>query len=145
MTGANRTRDAARSRDAILTAAAARFATHGYTDASLADIGTAAGLSRGAPGYFFGSKDALYAAVIESLFAERETAMRPAFAPLSAWPHTSTPEPLADVLRDAVGAYLAFLHARPQFVALVEREALAGGARLAAAPHRSTAMEDAFA
>ena len=47
-------------------------------------------------------------------------------------------------MREAVDGYVAFLGRRPSFVALVGREALDGGARLAATPHASSVMEDAF-
>lgn len=58
-------RDAERSRAAILDAAEALFAEHGYEAVTLAQVGAAAGVSRGTPGYFFGTKDALYALVVE--------------------------------------------------------------------------------
>ncbi|MDP9362946.1 MAG: TetR/AcrR family transcriptional regulator, partial [Chloroflexota bacterium] len=64
-----RTRDADRSREAILDAAEALFAERGYEGASLQEIGRAAGVSRGTPGYFFGSKERLYQAVLERAFA----------------------------------------------------------------------------
>ncbi len=139
-----RTRDAERSRAAILDAAESRFAAHGFERTSLADVGAAAGLSRGTPAYFFGSKDALYAAVIDRVFAERDAVLRHAFEPLHEW--AAAPRPAAtleDVLGAAVDAYLAFLTGRPAFVALCERESLAGG-RLAATPHESSAIADAL-
>ena len=115
---------------------------------TLADVGAAAGVSRGTPGWAFGSKEALYAAVVQRAFAARDGALAPVFAPLAAWaraaPEAAGP-PLAGVVREAVDGYLAFLAGRPSFVALVGREALDGGARLAATPHASSVMEDAFA
>jgi TetR/AcrR family transcriptional regulator len=109
----------------------------------MADIGAAAGLSRGAPGYFFGSKEELYAAVLQRVFDARDATLRPAFAPLAAW--TPGERSLEDALGEAVDAYLGFLAGNPSFLALVEREGLAGGGRLRATPHASSAMEDAFA
>ena len=106
----------------------------------MADIGAAAGLSRGAPGYFFGSKAALYSAVLQRLFQEREQALAPAFAPLRAGER-----PLDDSLRFAIRGYLAFLRERPTFVRVIEREALDGGRRLAETPHESRTVEQAFA
>jgi TetR/AcrR family transcriptional regulator len=55
-------RDADRSRQTILDVAEQLFAEHGFEAVTMERIGRAAGLSRGAPGYYFGSKDALYRA-----------------------------------------------------------------------------------
>lgn len=140
-----RTRDAGRSREAILAAGERLFGAHGYEGTSLAQIGAAASLSRGAPAYFFGGKPALYDAVIERVFDAREAAVRPHVEPILAWATGPAPGDLADLraaLEHAAGGYLAFLAERPDFVRLVEREALAGGRRLASAPHASTAVED---
>ena len=82
---APRTRDAQRSREAILAAAERQFAEHGFDGASLQEIASEAGLSRGAPSYFFGSKDSLYERVLERVFEERDDATRRAFAPVVAW------------------------------------------------------------
>src|SRR5690242_20292278 len=115
---AEKTRDADRSRRAILSAATRLFAERGYDATSLADVGAAAGLSRQTPAYFFGSKDELYAAVLQELFAERERELVPAFAPLHAWAGGDDARPLGKVLGDAVDAYLDFLQAHPEFVSL---------------------------
>lgn len=40
------------------------FAARGFAGTSLSEIGTAAGLSRGAPAYFFSSKNGVYEAVV---------------------------------------------------------------------------------
>jgi TetR/AcrR family transcriptional regulator len=142
---ATRTRDADRSREAILAAAERLFARHGYDGVSLADIGVEAGVSRATPSYFFGSKEELYVAVLERLYVARNAALAPVFAPLRAWAEAREPgEPLRRVLARCVDGYLAFLHGRPTYVQLIEREALAGGDRLAALEHQSTVMEDAF-
>lgn len=57
-------RNADRSRIRILEAATRHFAEQGFAATSLAQIGADAGLSRGAPAYFFGSKAELYDAVL---------------------------------------------------------------------------------
>ncbi len=140
-----RIRDAERSREAILAAAERLFARDGYEGTSLARIGAAAGLSRAAPAYFYGGKPALYTAVIERVFAAREAALRPHVEPILGWAAGPAPGDRAALhaaLETAAGGYLAFLAARPDFVRLIEREALAGGTRLARAPHSSTALED---
>jgi AcrR family transcriptional regulator len=139
--GGRRRRDAARSREAILDAAERLFAERGLDRVTLADIGAAAGLSRGAPGYFFGAKDELYAAVLARVFAARTAALAPAFAPLRDWDGDA---PLEDAVRAAIDGYVDFLRARPTFVALSQRESLDGGERLAATPHESPVMHDAL-
>jgi TetR/AcrR family transcriptional regulator len=141
-----RTRDADRSREAILAAAERLFSTRGYAGTSLGDIAQATGLSRATPSYFFGAKDELYAAVLERVFADRHTATERAFAPVRAWCEESRARApaLARALAEAADGYLRFLLARPAFVALVMREELDGGGRLASRPGSSTAMRDAF-
>src|SRR5438445_889041 len=80
-----RIRDADRSRRAILDAAETLFAERGFEAVSLQQIGDAAGLSRGTPNYFFGSKQDLYVTVLERVFADREEATARAFEPVRAW------------------------------------------------------------
>ncbi len=55
------------TRDRILTVARALFAQHGYRGASVRAITKEAGANLGAVTYHFGTKDALYDAVIDSL------------------------------------------------------------------------------
>lgn len=81
---ADRTRDAHRSRSAILTAAEYVFSAHGYDGTSLADIAALSGLSRGTPSYFFGSKEKLYIEVLDLAFTARQTATEAAFRPVHA-------------------------------------------------------------
>ena len=138
-------RDADRSRERILAAAERLFARQGFDATTLAQIAAEARLSRGTPSYFFGSKEELYAAVLGRMMRERDAALRPVFAPLVRWAESREPDvPLETVLAGCVDGYLGFLHARPAFVALIEREALVGGDRLAALAEESTVMEDAF-
>lgn len=140
-----KTRDAERSRRAILAAAERLFAERGFEATSLAEIGEEAGVSRGTPSYFYGSKEELYVAVLEAMTAERTARLEPAFRPLLEWANATQPaEPLRTVLSGAVGEYLEFLRGRPAFVAIIEREALDGGGRLAGLVTESTVMEDAF-
>jgi TetR/AcrR family transcriptional regulator len=104
-------------------------------------------VSRGTPGYFFRSKEGLYSAVLDRVDARRDAALRPAFAPLVEWAASepgATGRTLEEVLGQAVDGYLAFLRDHPSYVALIEREAIDGGRRLAATPHHSTVIEDAL-
>lgn len=113
--------NADRSRTAILDAAAALFAERGYTATSLADVGLKAGVSRGTPGYFFGSKAALYSAVIDRCCDEVRQAVRTGRT--RARESGRSPQ---DILAGAVGDYFDFLHGHPEFVRLIERAALGG-------------------
>lgn len=137
-------RDAARSQEAILDAAEGLFAERGFDGTSLNDIAVAAGLSRGTPSYFFGSKDRLYSAVLERVFRDREKATREAFGGLIGWAATETSVSLETALRQAVVGYMDFLLRRPSFPKLMQREELGGGRGLRGAPRESQAIEEAF-
>ena len=136
-------RDAARSRGAILDAAETLFADRGFERASLSDIGAAAGLSRGTPAYFYGSKDQLYLAVLEHVFAIRQEATAEAFAALRSW--RGGDDGLREALATATRGYLEFLLGRPSFLKLLVREELTDGTRLRRVRRESTAMQEAFA
>lgn len=115
-------RDAERSRSAILDAAEALFAAQGYHPTSLADIGERAGVSRGTPGYFFGTKDALYRAVLERCFAEALSAVQ-----LGRVRAAGSGEGPFTVLAGVVSDYVDYAVAHPDFVRLIHREALGEG------------------
>lgn len=140
-----RTRDAGRSRGAILDAAEELFAERGYEAVSLQEIGDAAGLSRGAPSYFFGSKQDLSVAVLERVFADREEATRRAFEPVRAWSGSARAGSLRQPLTRAIESYMSFLLERPAFVRLIAWEELRGGEGLRRAERESSAMREAFA
>jgi TetR/AcrR family transcriptional regulator len=110
-------RDGQPSREAVLAAAEDLFARKGYDLASLQQIGEAAGVSRGLPSYFFGSKEALYDAVIARVFARMQEALRPA------WDRAAGESP-AEIVADLIDGYLDFLAGDPNFVRIVQREAL---------------------
>lgn len=140
-----RIRDAERSHSAILGAATQLFAARGYDGASMSEIGAAAGLSRGAPGYFFGSKQSLYGAVLAAVFSSRQQATEQAFLPVRAWCESDAElERLPTALAAAATGYMRFLQEHPEFVALIMREELDGGVTLSRASRSSTAMHDAF-
>jgi TetR/AcrR family transcriptional regulator len=139
-----KTRDAERSRAAILDAAEQLFAERGFDGASLGDIAGAAALSRATPSYFYGNKEQLYAAVLERVFAERDVATREAFEPLVSWAREDGSAPLDAVLAEAVAGYMDFLQRRPAFVRLIQREELSGGRRLHSKSREPRAMTEAF-
>jgi AcrR family transcriptional regulator len=90
----------------------------------MAAVGTAAGLSRGAPGYFFGSKEQLYRAVLGALFQDSREIL----------PDVPPDADLAEILTRAIGRFNAFLTRRPAFMRILEWEALGGDRRLEGLP-----------
>ncbi len=127
-----------------MDAAERLFAEHGFHGTSLGGIAAAAAVSRATPSYFFGNKEDLYVAVLERVFADREAATEEAFRPLVDWTQSPSPGSLRPALSSAVEGYLAFLHARPSFVRLLQHEDLAGGRHLPAVRRKSIAMSTAF-
>jgi TetR/AcrR family transcriptional regulator len=132
----DRERNPARTRAAILDAAEKLFAAKGFEATSLNEVGTAAGVSRGTPGYFFGSKADLYQAVLDRSFTEVREAVRAGRA--RALASNQTPDA---ILAGAVSDYFDFLAARPNFIRLIEREALNGGPQLDEVSHLSAGQE----
>ncbi len=63
-----RRRDAAATREAILEAATRRFVTHGYERAGVREIAADAGVTAALVNRYFGSKEKLFAEVIERAF-----------------------------------------------------------------------------
>jgi len=129
-------RDPKRSRAAILDAAERLFADQGYGATSLSEVGAIAGVSRATPGYFFGSKSDLYQAVLDRCFAEVREAVRAGRARALA-----SNESTEAILAGAVSDYFDFLAARPNFVRLIEREALNDGRLPEGLSHLSAGQE----
>jgi AcrR family transcriptional regulator len=135
----DRERNPSRTKEAILDAAERLFAERGYEATSLTDVGTAAGVSRGTPGYFFGSKEQLYRDVLERCLERVRSAVR------SGKERTlASREPPEVVLAGAVGEYFDFISANPHFVRLLEREALDGGRHIATLPPHLEAAQEAL-
>src|SRR5271166_6786953 len=67
-----RRRDAAATREAMLQAATRRFATHGYEHAGVREIAVDAGVTAALVNRYFGSKEGLFAEVIEGAFDIRQ-------------------------------------------------------------------------
>ena len=107
-------RDAARTRVAILDCAERLFAEKGYPATSLQEIGQVAGFSRGAPGYFFGAKRQLYAAVVERIIRRAE----------EFFPEGDAPRAGEEALAEVVSRYMDFLVSEPTFVRLMHAEGL---------------------
>ncbi len=110
-------RDADRSRGAILDAAEELFAEQGFDAVTLAQIGAAAGVSRGTPGYFFGTKEALYRVVME-----RAAATLRMFAETLRLRDVSGQRSRDAVTSETVDAFLGLLLARRSVVRLLDRD-----------------------
>ncbi len=136
----DRERNASKSRETILDAAERLFAEEGFERTSLSDVGLAAGVSRGTPGYFFGSKAELYAAVLDRCYTEVREAVK--IGRERALASQQSPDV---ILAGAVSDYYDFLSARPHFVRLIEREILSGGKALEGVPSQLAAGQEALA
>ena len=124
-TAAERTRDAERTKEAILIAAEDRFARLGFDGTSLQQIGEAAGVARSTPAYFFGSKKALYDAVLARVIARAQEAMARAYA-------TGDGDRSAEEAAESyVSAFLDLLGHDQNFVRLGQREALQDASAIA--------------
>jgi AcrR family transcriptional regulator len=97
----------------------------------MAEIGSGAGLSVGAPAYFFSSKEELYRAVLGRAFDETSSLIRATGRRGTAF---------EEALRSGISAYVDFLATRPNFVRLVVRECLEGGRYLQGLPEHLAAI-----
>jgi len=140
MSAPERERTAARSREAILDAAERLFAQQGYGATSLSQVGKMAGVSRATPGYFYGSKPELYRAVLDRCFGEVSRAVQAGRDRALA-----SGESAEVVLEGAVSDYFDFLVSRPNFIRLLEREALAARGTLPEAAVEVQAGREALA
>lgn len=111
----------------ILAAAEHEFAEHGIAGARTDQIVRAAGVNKALLYYYFGSKEKLYAAVLESLFSQQratiDAARGPASLPRQATLHQQE-------LIAFVNGYFDFVIAHPNFPRLVQREFMRRGAQL---------------
>ena len=126
MQSTERTRDAERTREAILVAAEDYFARIGFEGTSLQQIAEAAGVARSTPAYFFGSKEALYDAVLTGAIARGRRAIARAYA--EGDDDDRSPD---DAVESFVGALIDFLGQDQNFLRLIQREALGDGGRVA--------------
>jgi AcrR family transcriptional regulator len=101
----------------ILDAAEAVFAQVGFDAARLADVAADVGIRRPSLLYHFGSKETLYAAVVQRAFRDLGNALLSTL--------TDTGE-LESTLEGLVQTFVGFVEGRPGFAALVLREFLDG-------------------
>jgi AcrR family transcriptional regulator len=101
-------------------------------------------LARPTPGYFFGSKEGLYDAVLRRVHEQRSEAVGAACAPIHEWAADPSlgVDALAEAIAAAVDGYFGFLERRPEFARLIEWESLSDAKRLP--PDLSGAFSDAF-
>lgn len=135
-----RTEAAEASKRAILDAAEALFARKGYEATSLQEISGRAGVTRGLPTYFFGSKEDLYRAVLERALALTLTHELLKLLREQAQHPETRPE---DGLRVVIERLFDFLVTHPTFVRIVEWEALSGGRYLGELPRLVTTLHEA--
>ena len=113
------TEPAGSSRDAVLDAAEVLFAERGHDSTSIEEIGRSAGLSRGSPGYLFGSKQGLYRAVLERATSQAEATLAPVYGDEAG---SDTQSDLGSI----IDAYIDFQIEHPRLVRLLQWEALTG-------------------
>ena len=106
-------RDAEASRRLLLRAARAEFAAKGLMGARVDEIARGAGLNKQLVYHYFGSKDGLYRAVLEGVYAEiREQERALSLNDL----------PPADAMEKLIGFSFDYLADHPDFIALLNDE-----------------------
>jgi TetR/AcrR family transcriptional regulator len=114
------------TRNALLRAAGELFPARGFDGVSIEDIARRARINKALISYHFGGKRGLYAAVLESVFAEMAGRLRAI-------------EAAAKDTREALGGFLAAFERlrreRPGFPALFLREVLSAGIEPVVIPH----------
>jgi len=111
--GAERRRDPLASKAALLKAAVAEFAAKGLAGARIDEIAQRAGVNKQLVYHYFGSKDDIYGAALEHVYAEireREQAL-----------HLADLPPLAAMER-LIGFSFDYLAEHPEFLALLADE-----------------------
>jgi AcrR family transcriptional regulator len=118
-------RSGALTRIAVLDAAERLFAARGYRGTSLEEIGREAGLSRGTPGYFFGSKQRLYGEVLDRILTRAQAALAAASARAQ-----DASVPIPELLEQLVAAHIEMLAGEPKLVRLIQWDTLEGNGEI---------------
>ncbi len=122
-----RTRDARRAREAILDAAEAVFAQHGFDGARVEAIAAASGYNSGLLFRYFGDKLGLYDAVLKRAGEEMSELLARVFASgLSDETITSDANRFRGFLRTTFGAIFDYLVEHPQFMRILNWEQAEG-------------------
>ncbi|MEL6342803.1 MAG: helix-turn-helix domain-containing protein [Myxococcota bacterium] len=114
--------DAARTQRRILDSALTLFSQRGARGASIRAIAAQAGVSVGMINHYFGSKDGLYDACLDAMYAELSALQAPLMAAVA------DGADVADAIRQAVVAGYGFARQHPVELRLLQREILAHGA-----------------
>ena len=101
--------------DRLLTAAEFRFSDQGFDGTKLGDIARDAGISRPSLLYHFGSKHALYCAVIQTVFDDLGRDLRAALAMQAGF---------SKQLDAVLSRFVGFVEGRPTAARLILREVL---------------------
>ncbi len=99
----------------MLSAAAERFSTHGFSATRLEDVGEDVGIGRSAVLYHFKDKQQLYAAVLDRLFGDLLDELRAALRVDGSF---------ADRLESAVSAFVDYMGRYPSAARIAVRESV---------------------
>lgn len=116
-----RSRDADRSQQAILASARDEFAARGLAGARMDSIAERAGLNKRLIYYYFGSKDDLFLAVLERVYADIRAAEQRL--------HLDEIEPV-EAIRQLVSFTWHYYLEHPEFITLLNSENLHGASHL---------------
>ena len=108
--------------DRLLVAAAAEFAAHGFEGAATRRIAERACAHQPQINYHFASKELLWQATVDQLFAELD-------AEVAGGTGAGRDDPV-DALAAGIGGFLRFSAARPELNRIINQEATAPSARL---------------
>ena len=109
------------ARAKILAAAEELFAARGFAGTSIRDIARSAGVNPAMIHYYFGNKEGLYRAIIESAASTIRALLITA---------TSSAQTLEETLSRFVSGYANYIFSHPNLARVLHRELLAGGAHL---------------
>ncbi|MDB5818409.1 MAG: TetR family transcriptional regulator [Rhizobacter sp.] len=113
------------AREAILAAARAEFAAKGLTGARVAQIATIAGVNKQLIYYYFGSKEDLYRAALEVVYAEIRT--------LESSLHLGDLPP-EEAMARLIGFSFDYLAEHPDFIGLLNHENARGAHHVRSSP-----------
>lgn len=111
-------RDSERTRAALLATGTEIFAELGFDGAKVGAIAERAGVNKAMINYHFGGKQGLYTAILETTFAEANSALSVL---------RGRAESADELLRRFVEVWAGIAERRPAFPAMVLREVLSGG------------------
>ena len=109
------------ARAKILTAAEELFASRGFAGTSVRDIARSAAVNSAMIHYYFGNKEGLYRAIIESAAHTIRTILITA---------TSGASSVEEKLSQFVSGYAQYIFSHPNLARVLHRELLTGGAHL---------------